>query len=149
MEPSTLRDRVAALLERARTQDHRSEGLRQELLQGALTVMTALYGPESHQVTTLRAEALRVLPLPGNQIIVGSLTNVAAEIDAGLLGSLEKRITGDVLTDFVALARAILQEQGARGKNVAAVLAAAAFEDTIRRMAATFAGIVGRDDLQD
>jgi hypothetical protein len=111
--------------------------------------MTALYGPESHQVTTLRAEALKPLAPQGALIVIGALTNVAADIDAGLVGTLEKRITGDVLTDFVGLARAILQEQGGRGKNVAAVLAAAAFEDTIRRMGATYGGTIGRDDLQD
>ena len=40
-----------------------------------------------------------------------------------------------------------LEEGGEASKNVAAVLAAAAFEETIRRMGAAFAGIVDRDDL--
>ncbi|MCP2500094.1 MAG: hypothetical protein NCA08_00785 [Deltaproteobacteria bacterium] len=71
----------------------------------------------------------------------------AAELEAGLTGSLKKQITGDVLTDFIQLARAVLYSCGSGAKNVAAVLAAAAYEDTIRRMGVAFAGIVGRDDL--
>jgi hypothetical protein len=136
-------------LERVQAREE-TEEVRQEVFQGTLTVMTAIYGAESHQVATLR-EAARTdrTPQRGIQIITGTLKNVLAEIDAGLLGSLEKRVTGDVLADFVGLARFILQERGERGKNVAAVLAAAAFEDTIRRMGATFAGTIGRDDLQD
>lgn len=42
---------------------------------------------------------------------------------------------GEVLTDFIKLARAALQESGDGAKNVAAVLAAAAFEDVLRRLA--------------
>jgi hypothetical protein len=111
--------------------------------------MTEVYGAESHQVAEFRKQALSPMASRGIQIIAGVLRNILAEIDAGLLGSLTRRVTGDVLTDFVALARAILDEHGERGKNVAAVLAAAAFEDTIRRMGTTLAGTVGRDDLQD
>ena len=36
---------------------------------------------------------------------------------------------------------------GIMQKNVAAVLSAAAFEDTIRRMGSAFAGVMGKDDL--
>ena len=82
-------------------------------------------------------------------IIQGSLQNLKAELDAGFAGSLQKRMAGDVLTNFIQLARAVLNEPGDNAKNVAAVLAAAAYEDTIRRMGAEFAGVMGRDDLSD
>jgi nicotinamide mononucleotide adenylyltransferase len=52
-----------------------------------------------------------------------------------------------VLTDLIQLARTVLNERDDGAKNVAAVLAAAAFEDTIRRMGETFAGVIGKDDL--
>ena len=54
---------------------------------------------------------------------------------------------GTILSDLVQLARAALNEGGDNAKNVAAVLAAAAFEDALRRMGETFVGSIGQDDL--
>lgn len=71
------------------------------------------------------------------------------DIEAGLIGTLSQQITGDVLTDFIQLARTTLNRNGDDAKNVAAVLAAAAFEDTIRRMGANLAGISDQRDLAD
>jgi len=51
------------------------------------------------------------------------------------LESAARRFTSEVIADFVALAREVLGESGANANNVAAVLAAAAYEDTLRRMA--------------
>jgi len=82
-------------------------------------------------------------------VIRGTLANVKAELDAGLVGSLRQQVAGAVLTDFVGLARSVLADSSDGAKNVAAVLAAAAFEDTIRRMGRDLAGVVGRDDLDD
>ena len=73
--------------------------------------------------------------------------HLKAEIESGLMGSLQKRMTSEVLTDMVQLARTVLDEAGDNAKNVAAVLSAAAFEDTIRRMGSVFAGVMGKDDL--
>lgn len=75
--------------------------------------------------------------------------NLRAELDAGLVGSLQQRIVGDVLADFIQLVRAALDEPTAEAKNVAAVLAAAAFEDTIRRMGSNLAGVTSREKLSD
>lgn len=148
MDTPALKKRIAALLEKSR-RGPQEEGVRQELLQGALTVMSGIYGPESHQVAMLRTEGLKGMAGFGIQILRGILENVQADIDAGLIGSVQKRAVGEVLTDFIGLARFTLQERADQAKNVAAVLAAAAFEDTIRRMGAAFAGVIGRDDLQD
>ena len=54
-----------------------------------------------------------------------------------------------MLSDFVQLARAALEDNSDGATHVAAVLAAAAFEDTIRRLGRDFAGVMGRDDLSD
>ncbi len=54
-----------------------------------------------------------------------------------------------MLADFVALSREALREGGGQGSGVAAVLAAAAFEDSIRRLGAAHAGTVGGEKLAD
>ena len=53
----------------------------------------------------------------------------------GILTSIRRAITGEVLSDLLKLSRTVLEDTGDSPKNVAAVLAAAALEDTIRRMA--------------
>jgi hypothetical protein len=79
--------------------------------------------------------------------LTGVLKNIMSELNSGFVGNLQKNIAGDILSDFIQLAKAALEEDGDDAKNVAAVLAAAAYEDTIRRMGASFAGVIGRDDL--
>jgi hypothetical protein len=145
----TIKSRVEALLGLPNAADRASE-----LLTGTLTVLSAVYGPESHQVSTLR-QASKDLglgrTLSGDnsiaEIALGALKNLKGELDSGLVGSLQMRLMGEVLVDFVQLARAALDEGTTDGKNVASVLAAAAFEDTIRRMGASLAGIIRQDDL--
>ena len=67
------------------------------------------------------------------------MSNLKGELDSGLIGSLSRTITGEVLSDFLGLAKEALDRGDENGKNVAAVLTAAAFEDTIRRMGVSFA----------
>lgn len=78
-----------------------------------------------------------------------ALLNLKAEMDGGFSGTLKQYLTAEILTDFIQLARAALDENTDGAKNVAAVLTAAAFEDTIRRMGSQFAGITGENDLKD
>jgi len=129
-----------------------------EVYQGTLTVLLTVYGPESYQIRTLQQVAEQAFfKYPTNTVyaenltthVLGTLRNLKAEIDGGVIGSLQKRLTGEVLTDFIQLARATVDESEGREKNVAAVLAAAAYEDTIRRMGAAFAGVMGRNDLDE
>ena|SRR5437870_6344799 len=160
MDLSTLKNRVEALLKLVPglpNVDH--QAVSNELYQGALTVMSAFYGPESHQVQTLlqahkevhnRKEGRLAFNIQDlNRAVEGALRNLKAELEAGLAGSLQKRLTSEVLTDLVQLARTVLDQPGDNAKNVAAMLAAAAFEDTIRRMGSTFAGVMGKEDLED
>lgn len=128
-----------------------------ELVQGTISLLTLIYGPKSQQLENFkaslapsRAEMMR--HVEERRIIgvaQGALTNLKREIECGLAGNLKQQITGEVLTDFIQLARSVLNEQGDGAKNVAAVLAAAAFEDTIRRMGENLAGITGPDDLSE
>jgi hypothetical protein len=121
-----------------------------ELYQRTLTLMVAVYGGESHQVTDWRASIGKVsgyTPMHDRLLYFeGALSALKADIEAGLVGDLQKRLTGEILSDFLQLARTAF-DSGA--KDVAAVLTAALYEDTIRRLGTDLAGIVERDKLSD
>lgn len=126
-----------------------------EVLQGCTSMLSLVYGAKSSQLQQFTAS---IASIPDSHILrfhtmaitaQGTLKNIKREIEAGLTGSLRHQIASEVLTDLIQLARTVLTEQGEGAKNVAAVLAAAAFEDTIRRMGETFAGVIGQDDLAD
>jgi hypothetical protein len=143
MNEATLKDRVESLL--AGGFDVKDHTRGHELFQGAVTLLTAVHGSNSTQVKSLVKEAEQIrqkyhAPNVSSWLAVatiGSLKNLQAELDAGLTGSLQRTITGEVLTDFIQLARTTLNEKGDAAKNVAAVLAASVYEDTIRRLAMT------------
>ena len=125
------------------------------LLSGALTLMIAVYGPKSQQVDVLLKRRDEISKAPGiyrekniTRAVKGALENLRDEVQGGLLSSLERRITSDVLSDLIQLARVALAEASDGAKNVAAVLAAAAYEDTIRRIAKEHAGVIARDKLE-
>jgi hypothetical protein len=82
------------------------------------------------------------------EAIRGALSAIKDELDSGFLGSLRVTLTGEVLTDFVKLARTTLEQSGDGAKNVAAVLTAAAFEDVIRRLA-ELKGLPHQEKLAD
>ena len=62
------------------------------------------------------------------------------------MARVERRAIGEVIADMLGLAKEALHH-GEKSRNVAAVLTAAAFEDTIRKMGATLANVQGRPDL--
>src|SRR2546422_102685 len=130
----------------------------QHVLTGALTLMNAVYGEGSQQVKALlsrrdeiaKMEAIvRVKKILLTDAVQGVLANLEQEVSAGLLSSVERRVTSDVLSDLIKLARIALDEGTDGAKNVAAVLAAAAFEDALRRIAKEYAGVIGQDSLAD
>jgi len=159
MDLSSLKARVDDLVFQA-GQENLEESIEHTnmLFQGTLTVLSAVHGPKSLQVTALQEAAseanrkstrLQSNITDLNRAVRGTLKNLKAELDTGLAGSLQKRLTGEVLTDLVQLARTVLDNPGDDAKNVASVLAAAAYEDTIRRMGSSFAGMMGERDLSD
>lgn len=119
-----------------------------------LTLASLVYGPSSVQAALLvstdkaaRAErmnaygtSLRLLPAAR-----GLLETMKSDVEAGLVGSLEQQGAGMVLADMLTMAKDALVDPG--GLNVAAVLAAASYEDTIRRMGESLAEVVGRPQL--
>jgi hypothetical protein len=70
---------------------------------------------------------------------------MAAEVRDGLVQNIRLGVVGEVLADLVSMARDGL-EQGS--VPVAAVLAAAGFEDLIRRLAQEKAGVTSRMKLE-
>jgi hypothetical protein len=134
----------------------------EELAHATTTLLTLVYGKTSPQFVAFSKQMDTLLSKSGghqtgrgylSQIVThlcqGTLRAMRIDIDLGLTGNLRQQITGEVLTDLIQLSRTILDEQGDKAKNVAAVLAAAAFEDTIRRMGTTLAGVLGKDDLSE
>jgi hypothetical protein len=122
----------------------------EEKVQGTASLLALVYGQESTQLATFNRRMSEDPSASGLvRLCTGVLQNMASEIEAGLTGSLRQQIAGEVLTDLVQLSRSVLGEPGDKAKNVAAVLAAAAFEDTIRRMGNTLVGGIGQDDLAD
>lgn len=128
----------------------------QQIQQGVLGLLSSLYGPKSIQVDGFMKEVAsingRISSWAASEEImyvgIGTLRNLRKEIQAGLIGNIRQQISGEVLTDFLRLAKLALEEPGEGPKNVAAVLAAALFEDTLRRLASAN-GIPHIDKLQE
>ena len=153
MEPNDIVKRIDELL--ALHIDGSNGSL---LSQGCVSLLSLVYGPKSAQLESFNSSLAPILKTSGSpvwkdeQISIdaqGVLKNLKGEIESGLTGNFKLQYAGEVLTDFIQLARTTLNQSGDGAKNVAAVLAAAAFEDTIRRMGETFAGVIGQDDLAD
>jgi len=130
-----------------------------ELVPGTTSLLALIYGAGSPQLVSYatQLEQIRKKPQVMSHVLdreivecsLGTLRSLKREIEGGLTGNLRQQVTGEVLTDLIQLSRTVLSEQGDKARNVAAVLAAAAFEDTIRRMGKSLAGVVGQDDLSE
>jgi hypothetical protein len=118
--------------------------------------LLAVYGEGSQQIKTLLKRLDDIAKRPDldrssdtTSAVQGTLLNLQEEVQGDLVSSLERRVTSDILSDLVQLARVALNEPGEGPKNVAAVLVAAAYEDTIRRLAKEHAGVIGQDRLEN
>jgi hypothetical protein len=72
------------------------------------------------------------------------LSAAKADFDGGFAADLEASITGEIFADFVTLAKRALDE---KQKDVAAVLASAALEDTLKRIGAANGLDVANKDM--
>lgn len=111
---------------------------------GLITLFSAAYGPTSNQFTQLQIELdvirtttpFRMWDQLKAPLIKAKLVDLKYDVENDLLTDTNKLRTGEVLGDFLALARDTLAEGSAESfTKVAAVLAAALFEDTIHRLA--------------
>jgi len=132
------------------------QGAASEAIQFATSMLTAIYGADSPQLKAfsqgceaIHKQKVGVIPVELRRYARGAIENAKAELETGLVANLRLEVTGEVLADLVGLSKEILVTGTETAKNVAAVLAAAAFEDLIRRMGQEFAGVTGRLSLQD
>lgn len=133
-----------------------------EALQGTLSLALVVYGSsdrETPQVHTLMQAAQRARDEKRSvafafgetvwPVVQGSLRAMKADVEAGIVGQIERRAVGEVIADMLGLAKEALSDGSDGARNVAAVLTAAAFEDTVRRLGSSSAGVQDRPDLAD
>lgn len=106
-----------------------------------ITLLENLYGKNDIRVSTLlKYKEERFDPSPWHdttirnfkKLLVGVLSGIKSDVENNLIQNLEKQTIGSVVADFLELAK-ISAEEG--NKNVAAVLASAALEDSLKRYA--------------
>ncbi|SRR6266498_3694022 len=156
MDKEILLKRIEELSTISEAKDDSFESRIQEMFHGAVDIMVLLYGQSSVQLQNFLKEEESIRQnyvgrggaVFRQQLALGVLKNLKAAIETGIIESLQKAITGEVLSDFLQLARTVFDEKGDNAKNVASVLAAALFEDTIRRIA-ILNGIPHIEKLQD
>lgn len=99
----------------------------------AENLIRAVYGQSAPHYVNFKAA---YLDCNGNEHAINTLRSLFAsakeDFEGGYIFNVEMRISGEIFGDFVALARQSLSEGQ---KDVAAVLACAALEDAIKRLA--------------
>ena len=143
-------------LEQLLIADQRADVLGEALTsiyQSTISLTSSVYGANSAQSRHLLTVGELVdgndyARRSASRVIRGTLQAVRRDVESGLIGSIELRGSGTSLADMLTLAREALANTTDGTDRVAAVLSAAAFEDTIRRMGETLAGVEGRPKLQ-
>lgn len=131
-----------------------------EFMAATANIIEAVYGRNSRQSSdlthSLEAAVAGIVPthttVLSRQVAIakGVLSNTLQELQLGLIITLNAELSGELFGDFLLLAKSALEENhDNRGKNVAAVLSAALFEDTVRRMGKLYASVEDRRDLAD
>jgi hypothetical protein len=121
-------------------------------------MLAALYGPHSTQlkafldgqdaISKMKIGTVEIRSFQLNHAH-GVIKNAKEELEAGLVGNMRVLVAGEVLAELVALGKEILSQKDEAGKNVSAVLIAAAYEDLMRRMGEEFATVNGRPKLEE
>lgn len=118
---------------------------------GTLGIATSLYGATSPQVRAIekRNEDLSsYYPEVREEYFIhelcGTLHTIRDEIMSGLITTLQAETRGEVLADFVVMAKKAL---GSGLKDAAAVLICAALEDTLKRFAQLNGLVVDDSDM--
>lgn len=135
----------------------RDLGKTSQLLHGAISLTEMCYGSASAQCSGLigyRDGLIIGLPRQLTQtraravpFTIGVIKNLLSDLKLGLIGNLQQQIAGEVLGDLIELAKVALSKDKQR-INVAAVLVAASYEDTLRRMGTQLAGISNKPKLE-
>jgi hypothetical protein len=132
-----------------------SSELAREVYLGTLSIISNLYGPKSPQLEAVLESNSRIMKykwsetLKNSALILelrGVLSTTKAEIEAGLLKSIRGQARGEILADFIILAKDAI-DNGV--KDVAAVLSCAALEDGLKRFAESIGLEVEAKDLSE
>jgi hypothetical protein len=108
---------------------------------GILTLIENLYGKNDIRITNLsKFKVEKYDTNPFSQMIStsfkgslkGALESIKSDIENDLIFNLEKQTIGSVVADFITLAKTSIESGN---KDVAAVLASAALEDSLKRYA--------------
>jgi len=155
MSEDDLLRRIDELLQLTWREDKYEYDILGEVYSGTIAVATLLWGPASPQVEAvkqLRADMQSSKwsedGKAGNLVkqCQGALRSYASDIKGGRLGSLRLEYQGQIFADILNAAKSAMAE-GA--KDVAAVLAAAGLEDTLKRFAEAKALDVEDKDLSN
>ena len=102
---------------------------------GAMNLISKVFGTSSDYYKSLEEWKKAVWdysPSVSADLIRTILTHALQDYEAGLMIELDTRVTGEVISDLVRLAKLALREEQ---KDVAAVSVAAALEDSLKRCA--------------
>jgi hypothetical protein len=158
MDEAKILGRIKELLEMPPEKIQNASAAAGELYHGTVTLLGLTHGENSQQVKAFNEAVAAIrkskdgfwgISIETIRYSQGALASLQGEVAAGLIGNLRREVTGEVLADLLQLAKAALNEGTVGGKNVAAVLVAAAFEDTLRRLGALCCGIHTREPLSD
>lgn len=114
-----------------------------EITHGLITIMGEIYSDSSERIaaiksrepridSTLSGGAINRLEYEFQRYLVGVLANVKSDIESGLISNIRQEMAGEIIGDFLTLANVAASENQ---KNVAGVLASAAFEDALKKCA--------------
>lgn len=113
-----------------------------EIYYGTISIIENVYGKNSSHIKELLLINSKILAIKYKSVdgrdaqllksIIGILSNLKFEIENGLLRSLEKIVSKEILTDFISFSK----EQFSKGDlNISSVLICAALEDSLKRIA--------------
>jgi len=140
MNKEDLLKRINELLS-LKWQGEQSYDILGEVYSGTIAIATQLWGTNSSQIAAvnqLRSDMQAsnwASPAKAHNLVLqchGALKSFASDIEAGRLGTLRLEYQGQVFADILNTAKAAI---AGNAKDVAAVLSAAALEDTLKRYA--------------
>ncbi|WP_026966185.1 hypothetical protein [Algoriphagus terrigena] len=113
-----------------------------EIYYGTISVLDNVYGKNSSHLKELLLVNNKILTIKYKSVdgrdalllksIIGILSNLIYEIENGLLTSIEKKISKEILTDFVSFSK---EQFGNGDLKISSVLICAALEDSLKRIA--------------
>jgi hypothetical protein len=119
----------------------------QQWATSALSLLRAVFGEDSPQFQNLQRAYDKSGGWPNDlKSLKGVFAAAKSDFEGGYLFSLKSQISGELLGDFVSMAKLALAEGH---KDVAAVLACAALEDTLKKFAALNGLECGDKDMSE